>query len=222
MRLCSHTSPESESPNIESVKSNKYVLNAAHYPNASASPVTNLKTIKMGNLFEKSGGERVGKLKNIPIMSITMHDGLIDQADKFNKRIASRDISNYKKVYRNELVVGFPIDEGVLGFQTKYQYAAVSPAYKVWKLKRNDIDVQVIEMILRSKKMREVYQSKMQGSVDRRRSIPDDIFLEMEIPLPPEGVMKEIANQHQEITQAKQKLKDWNNQMQKTIESLWE
>ncbi len=34
--------------------------------------------------------------------------------------------------------------------------------------------------------------------------------------------MKEIANQHQEITQAKQKLKDWNNQMQKTIESLWE
>ncbi|MBK9210754.1 MAG: hypothetical protein IPL71_21720 [Anaerolineales bacterium] len=103
-------------------------------------------------MLEKSGFDRVGDLKNVPIMSITMHDGLIDQKDKFNKRIASKDISNYKKVYRNELVMGFPIDEGVLGFQTKYDYAAVSPAYKIWKLKNLDFDVEVIEMIIRSKK----------------------------------------------------------------------
>ena len=60
-------------------------------------------------------------------MSITMNDGLIDQGDKFKKRIASADISKYNRVYKNDLVIGFPIDEGVLGFQTKYDVAAVSP-----------------------------------------------------------------------------------------------
>ena len=43
------------------------------------------------------------------------------------RRVASADISNYKKVYRNELVVGFPIDEGVLGFQFKYPFAGCKP-----------------------------------------------------------------------------------------------
>ena len=154
-------------------------------------------------------------------MSITMHDGLIDQKEKFKKRIASKDISGYRKVYRDELVVGFPIDEGVLGFQTKYKYAAVSPAYKIWKLKSTSYDVEVIEMILRSQNMREIYKTKMQGSVDRRRSIPDDIFLEIEIPIPQSKVMEKIVKQYQDILSAKQRVKDLNKEMQETIEALW-
>jgi type I restriction enzyme M protein len=205
---------------IESIKKNKYVLSAAHYQTESAFSNKNLATLRLGELFERSGFDRVGSLKNVPIMSITMHEGLIDQKDKFNKRIASKDISVYKKAYRNELVVGFPIDEGVLGFQTKYDYAAVSPAYKVWKLKNLDFNVEVIEMILRSKKMREIYRSKMQGSVDRRRSIPDDIFLEIEIPVPAQNIMDKILSQHREVVNAKQKVKDLNKEMQDIIETL--
>lgn len=206
---------------FEKIKKNKYVLSATHYQTESAFSDESLTILKFGDLFEKSGFDRVGDSKNVPIMSITMHDGLIDQKDKFNKRIASKDISNYKKVYRNELVMGFPIDEGVLGFQTKYDYAAVSPAYKIWKLKNLDFDVEVIEMIIRSKKMREIYKSKMQGSVDRRRNIPDDILLEIEIPIPAKNIMDEILRQHKEIEKSKKKAKDLNLEMQNTIETLW-
>jgi type I restriction enzyme S subunit len=48
---------------------------------------------------------------------MTMHEGLVDQASKFKKRVASADTAAYKLVRRNQLVVGFPIDEGVLSFQ---------------------------------------------------------------------------------------------------------
>src|SRR5262249_3140322 len=89
------------------------------------------RKISFQELFASSGSDRIGPGDNAPVMSITMDRGLIDQSAKFKKRIASADISHYKKVYRNELVVGFPIDEGVLGFQKKYQYAAVSPAYTI-------------------------------------------------------------------------------------------
>ena len=117
--------------------------------------------------------------------------------------IYGNEISKYRKVYRNELVVGFPIDEGVLGFQTKYDFAAVSPAYSVWKLKKKDINVHFIELLLRSNSMREVYKSKMQGSVDRRRSIPKDIFLEIFLPIPSLETQNEIVQKYQKIEDAR-------------------
>ncbi|MBK9210753.1 MAG: hypothetical protein IPL71_21715 [Anaerolineales bacterium] len=69
--------------------------------------------------------------------------------------------------------------------------------------------------------MREIYKSKMQGSVDRRRNIPDDILLEIEIPIPAKNIMDEILRQHKEIEKAKRKAKDLNLEMQNTIETLW-
>jgi type I restriction enzyme S subunit len=65
---------------------------------------------------------------------MTMHRGLVDQSDKFKKRVASANTSSYKVVSRNQLVVGFPIDEGVLAFQNLYEKAVVSPAYDIWEL----------------------------------------------------------------------------------------
>ncbi len=72
----------------------------------------------LSEILDQSGRHRAGD-QDLPVLSITMKYGLIDQADKFKKRVASADTSNYRIAYKNELVVGFPIDEGVLGFQTK-------------------------------------------------------------------------------------------------------
>ena len=68
----------------------------------------------LGDLLVLSGQHRGGK-NDYPVLSITMKQGLVDQADKFKKRVASQDTSNYRVAYRNELVVGFPIDEGEIG-----------------------------------------------------------------------------------------------------------
>jgi type I restriction enzyme, S subunit len=153
----------------------------------------NWKPESLGNLLDPSGNTRAGT-NDLPVLSITMHDGLVDQAEKFKKRVASRDISGYRVVYRNELVVGFPIDEGVLGFQTKYPAAVVSPAYGIWKLKRPEgTHIPYMESYLRSDEARTIYASKMRGAVARRRSITREDFLEIEIPFPPLDEQRKIA-----------------------------
>jgi type I restriction enzyme S subunit len=139
----------------------------------------------LGEILELSGRNRAGD-QDLPVLSITMKHGLVDQADKFKKRVASSDTSNYRVAYENELVVGFPIDEGVLGFQTKYPAGIVSPAYDIWKL-RNEADSHIpyLERYLRSAQARGSYASRMQGAVARRRSLTKTDFLNLEIPFPP-------------------------------------
>ena len=136
-------------------------------------------------LLELSGRHRAGD-QDLPVLSITMKHGLVDQADKFKKRIASSDTSNYRVAYKNELVVGFPIDEGVLGFQTKYPAGIVSPAYDIWKLRSEaDSHIPYLERYLRSAQARSSYAARMQGAVARRRSLTKTDFLNLEIPFPP-------------------------------------
>lgn len=84
------------------------------------------------------------------------------------------------------MVVGFPIDEGVLGFQTKYPAGIVSPAYGIWKLKNEtECHIPYLERFLRSPHARSLYASRMQGAVARRRSLTKSDFLNLEIPFPP-------------------------------------
>lgn len=139
----------------------------------------------LGEILELSGRNRAGD-QDLPVLSITMKHGLVDQADKFKKRVASSDTSNYRVAYKNELVVGFPIDEGVLGFQTKYPAGIVSPAYDIWKLRSEaDSHIPYLERYLRSAQARGSYASRMQGAVARRRSLTKTDFLDLEIPFPP-------------------------------------
>jgi len=206
---------------FETVKKNNYILSSNHYTESENFNRDDYSPIKLNELFEPSGKDRIGQEQDTPVMSITMNDGLIDQKEKFKKRIASKDISKYIKVYKNELVVGFPIDEGVLGFQTKYPYAAVSPAYRIWKLKRNDINIKVLEMILRSEAMRNLYKLKMQSPVDRRRKIPDDIFLDIIIPFPLEDMEEQILEAIKELDKAKKLVSEKNKNLNNKINEIF-
>ena len=154
-----------------------------------------------------------------------MREGLIDQDKKFKKRIASVDISNYKLVKRNELVVGFPIDEGVLGFQTKYDFAAVSPAYDVWKIKREDIPVTYLESILRSSPAIAKFKSAMKGTANRRRVVPKDEFLKIRIPMmnleTVTKITKMIETKQMENRKYLQIIEENNASIKKIVDESW-
>ncbi len=143
-----------------------------------------LGEIHLERLIEPAQLERAGNLQ-LPILSMTMRQGLVDQATKFKKRIASADTADYKRVRRDQLVVGFPIDEGVLSFQQLYDEAIVSPAYDIWNL-RHDFKVEpaYLEKFLRSPRALAFYRTKLRGTTARRRTLPDDIFLKLAVPLP--------------------------------------
>ena len=96
-------------------------------------------------LIQPATLERCGD-RSFPVLSMTMHDGIMLQSDRFKKSLASVDQSAYKVVRRNQLVVGFPIDEGVLYIQQVADAGIMSPAYDVWNVDEAKVNWQSSEL----------------------------------------------------------------------------
>ncbi|MBR3741620.1 MAG: restriction endonuclease subunit S [Clostridia bacterium] len=137
--------------------------------------------IPLSRVISKASVERCGD-RQLPILSITMKDGLVLQDEKFKKRIASADTSDYKVILRGKLVQGIHIDEANFGIQDIVDEGIVSPAYKVWEVDSSIIFPKYLEMIMRSPRSLSFYRSKLNGSVNRRGRMTDDDFLAMPIP----------------------------------------
>jgi type I restriction enzyme, S subunit len=65
-----------------------------------------MREVALGDLIVPSKVRRAGS-DDYPILSMTMHEGLVDQSAKFKKRVASDDLSDYKEPFstRGDLVV---------------------------------------------------------------------------------------------------------------------
>lgn len=141
------------------------------------------KMVELGTLITQAKTIRCGD-GDYPILSMTMHNGLVFQNEKFKKVVASNNRSDYKVVYRNQLVVSFPIDEGVLATQRIADIGIVSPAYTIWDVDQSKIVPEFLEYALRCRRSIEYYKAKLRGSTARRRSLPTPIFLAHAVPLP--------------------------------------
>ena len=141
------------------------------------------KMVELGTLIKQAKTVRCGE-REYPVLSMTMHDGLVFQDDKFKKGIASKDRSEYKVVFRNQLVISFPIDEGVLAAQRITDAGIVSPAYGVWDIDQKQILPEFLEYALRCDRSISYYKAKLRGSTARRRSLPTPTLLAHTIPLP--------------------------------------
>lgn len=153
-----------------------------------------MKSALLGELLVKSNGERLGAGRVLPLLSMTMRDGLVDQSSKFKKVVASRDLTAYKVVRRGQLVVGFPIDEAVLAIQRIHPAGIVSPAYDVWDVRTELVDPDYLERYLKSPRAISYYLAKLRGSTARRRSLPKPDFDGMPVPLPPLSEQRRIAS----------------------------
>lgn len=164
--------------------------------------------VALGELISPAKVRKAGA-NEYPLLSMTMHNGLVLQSERFDKRIASRDTSTYKVIERGQLVVGFPIDEGVLDFQEVCDEGIVSPAYQVWEIQETDaVDSSYLGKYLKSPKALSYYVSKLQGSTARRRSLPQSIFLDMHVPLPPMAEQRRIATMLDATTTINRKHKE--------------
>ena len=137
----------------------------------------------LGNLITPAKVIRCGK-GSYPVLSMTMHDGIVLQSDRFKKSLASIDQSDYKVVKYGQLVVGFPIDEGVLYIQKAAPEGIMSPAYNVWDVDTTKIDADYLELCLHSPQSMQYYSNKLRGTTARRRSIPTADLLALPIRLP--------------------------------------
>ena len=145
--------------------------------------MTTVKMVKLGTLIKPAKLQKCGN-DDYPVLSMTMHNGLVFQSDKFKKSVASQDKSTYKVVHRNQLVIGFPIDEGVLATQRITDAGIVSPAYGIWDVDLTKIIPEFLEYALRCNRAIDYYKAKLRGSTARRRSLPTPTLLELDVPLP--------------------------------------
>lgn len=150
-----------------------------------------METVKLGLLIKKTKVARCGEHR-YPVLSITKQDGIIMQSEKFKKRIASADTSDYKIIPRGKLVQGIHIDEGNFGIQDIVDNGIVSPAYGVWDVNDGLVVPKYLEMVLRSPKSIEFYRSKLTGTVSRRGHMSDTDFLSMDVPLPDKDTQSKI------------------------------
>lgn len=146
----------------------------------------------LGSLITPAKVIRCGN-DSFPVLSMTMHNGIVMQSERFKKKLASADQSDYKVVKRGQLVVGFPIDEGVLYVQKAADEGIMSPAYNVWDIDSKVIDPDFLELCLHSPQSMQYYKNKLRGTTARRRSIPVSDLEALKIRLPDMQTQHEIV-----------------------------
>ena len=135
---------------------------SAHRSASTSKPRFVGEKVKLGELISKAKVERCGD-RSFPVYSMTMHDGIVEQSGRFKKTIASRDTSSYKVVKKNQLVVGFPIDEGVIYVQNHEQPGIMSPAYNVWDFDSEGFFLHILNSFCTARRAWRITQRKCVG-----------------------------------------------------------
>ena len=161
------------------------------------------EVVRLGEIFQEVN-TRVRDINevNIPVLSITRYEGLILQEEKFKKRVASKDIRNYKVVRWGEMVYGFPMEEGVIHFLWRFKIGAVSPTYYVWRKVNNKADSKFLDYYLKIPRMIRIYSMLTTKTVHRRKIVSPRDFKEIAIALPPLEEQRKIAKVLDKIQQA--------------------
>lgn len=147
-----------------------------------------------GDIMSPARVMRCGERK-LPVLSITMRNGIVEQNERFSKSIASIDKSNYKVVKNGQLVIAFPIDEGLLYTQDIVSEGIMSPAYNIWDVDYSCINRHFLVTYFHSPFAFAYYKAKLKGTTQRRRSMDKSDLLSMPIPVPPLGEQERIVEE---------------------------
>ena len=129
---------------------------------------------------------------DLEVLSLTKKWGLIPQTDRFDKRIATADVSKYKVVQPGWIVYNpYVIWEGAIHALWRSKPGLVSPVYPTFE--RTDDDEGFVDFVLRTPALIDAYNRLASGAVNRRRSIKKDDFLQIGLVVPPLAEQRAIA-----------------------------
>lgn len=129
----------------------------------------------------------------LPVLSCTKYDGLVDSLEYFGRQIYSEDTSTYKIVERNQFAYATNhIEEGSIGYQDLYDRALVSPMYTVFETTER-INDSYLYKVLKTELYRHIFEVSTSASVNRRGSLRWGEFSKIHVPLPNLAEQKYIA-----------------------------
>ena len=163
--------------------------------------------------------------KDYTVLSCTKYDGLVPSLEYFGKQIYSNDLGNYKIVPMHHFAYATNhIEEGSIGYQSKYEYGLISPMYTVFKTDKDVIDDIFLFAVLKSHHLIYLYQSMMEGSINRRGGLRWESFSTIKIDLPPLNEQKAIStflkDADKEIELANEKLASMQSQKRGLMQQL--
>ncbi len=148
-----------------------------------------------GSVMKPAKSARCGDRTDLPILSITMRQGIIFQSDRFKKVIASNDTKDYKIIKNGQLVIAFPIDEGLIYTQDVAEEGIMSPAYNIWDVDYSRLNRKFLNLYFHCPWTMRYYKSKLRGTTQRRRMIPKEDLLSLPIPIPPLPTQERIVSE---------------------------
>ena len=151
--------------------------------------------ITFGDIMTPAKIERCGDRTDLPILSITMRNGIIFQNERFKKVIASSNTKDYKIVNNGQLVIAFPIDEGLIYTQDIAEQGIMSPAYNIWDVDYSKHGRRFLGYYFHCPFAMNYYKSKLRGTTQRRRMLPKEVLLSFPIPVPPLSEQQRIVNE---------------------------
>ncbi len=138
--------------------------------------------------------EKNNKGDDLPVLSCTKHDGLVDSLTYFGRQIFSDDTSTYKVVRRGQFAYATNhIEEGSIGYQNLYDRALISPMYTVFETNAK-VDDRYLYLVLKTETYRQIFEQNTNASVNRRGSLRWKEFSKIEIPLPEIEEQRRIAD----------------------------
>lgn len=128
--------------------------------------------------------DRCGE-RNLPVFSVSKNLGILPQAERFKKRIASADTSRYKVVRPGDFAFDpMLLWSGSISRHTSKRIGIVSPAYCVFRL-INGLNPRFLYLYLTHPGRLPFYDSISFGTNERRRKAQFSDFAKLEIPVPP-------------------------------------
>ena len=141
------------------------------------------ETRTLGDLLEESK-ERLGDAPEPEVLTCTESGGLILQRERFAKRVATDDASDYKIVRKGDIVYNpYLLWKGSIDQCWIVDVGITSPAYEVFRV-REGFDPTIIGQLVTSPEMIRRYDGISFGTVQRRRRAPAEKFLELEVNVP--------------------------------------
>lgn len=147
---------------------------------------------KLGD-YLKHKSKRNKQLIVETILSVSNSKGFILQSDQFeNHRIASKDVSNYKIVHKNDVAYNpSRINVGSIAILKDFDVGIISPMYVVFSLK-NDLELSFFESLIETHLFKHLVKVGCSGSV--RDSLNFEDLENFKLSLPKVEEQQKIAS----------------------------
>ena len=140
--------------------------------------------VKLGELLEEFD-QRLGERQEPEILTLTEKMGFISQLERFNKRLAIADTSNYKLIGLTDIAFNpYLLWAGAVAQNTGWEAAIISPLYPTFHV-RKGYSARYVNYLLCSGFLRSRYGAISFGSVPRKRRAAGKDFLDLRIPQQP-------------------------------------